>query len=95
MDIKAEYEGSVYTVEFLVAQKFNMCHLGKHWPITTQCVVKRNGFVIGVGEVVKHAKDTDNPYYGRIYSAKKAFAKANRQIWREMRERLWKQILVK
>jgi len=49
--------------------------------------------VIGVGEVVKHDKDTDNPKYARMYAAKKAFKNAEKQMWSGLREKLWKQIL--
>lgn len=91
--ISTESEGLTFTVEFTTGRPLRRNQFGKHWPLTTQCVVKRNGLVIGVGEVVKHEKDKENPKYARMYSAKKAFANADRKIWAEERTRLWKQIL--
>lgn len=89
------YEGTKYSVEFLTGKTFRKCHVGKHWPLTTQCVIKKDGLIIGIGEVVKHHNDVENPQYGKVYSAKKAFNQASRQTWPELRTRLWKQILNK
>lgn len=95
MEIKETYEGITFTVEFAVGHPLRRSHKGKHWPPTTQCTIKRDGLVIGLGDVVKHDKEINNPYYGKIKAAKKAFKHAEVSIWREMRQRLWKQILVK
>jgi len=84
-------KGSTYTVEFLVRRLMQVTHKGKHWPKTTQCVVKRNGLIIGIGSVTKHETDKDNPKYAKMYATKKAFA--NAQLWESERTALWKQIL--
>ena len=94
MEYKETYQGKVFTVNFMIGHPMRFSHKGKHFPITTQCVIKRNNFVIGIGEAVKHEKDANNPLQGRIKSAKKAFLNADSKVWRELRERLWKQILV-
>lgn len=91
----AEELGTSYTntmsIEFNVGRPFRRTHMGKHWPITTQCVIKMDNIVVGVGEVVKHELDKDNPKYARMYAAKKAFAQT--RLWPELRERAWKKIL--
>lgn len=95
MENKTEYEGTNYTVEFLTGRPLRMTHKGKHWPITTQCIIKRGYLVIGVGEVVKHEKDPENPQYAKVYAAKKAFANAGHVLWPALRKKLWAQILQK
>ncbi len=92
-EIKETYEGTTVTVEFLTGRPLRRSHLGKHWPIVTQCIIKFNGLVIGVGEAVKHENDTDNPAYGKRCAAKKAFNDPKCKLWREMRTRLWSKIL--
>lgn len=89
--ISETYKGTTYSVEFHIGHPLRWSPKGKHWPKTTQCVIKQGDLVIGVGEVVKHAKDNENPKYARMYAAKKAFAKT--QLWTEIRQRLWQQIL--
>ena len=64
MEIKEIYDQHTFTVEFLVGR-----------PIRRSHIIKLNGLVIGVGEAVKHEKETHNPYYGRLKAAKKAFEK--------------------
>lgn len=93
MSIKLQDEGHIFTVDFITGRPIRFSHKGKHWPITTQCIIKHNDLVVGIGEVIKHENEKDNPRYGRIYAAKKAFKSSNCKIWREMRERLWKEIL--
>lgn len=93
MEIKDTYDHSTVTVEFTYGRPYRRTHMGKHWPITTQCVIKRDGLVIGVGEAVKHEKDTNNLKYGRKYAAMKAFNQAKFKTHKEQRTRLWKQIL--
>ena len=88
-------EGHTYSVEFLVGRPYRRSHKGKHWPVTTQCIIRDNGLVIGIGEAVKHELETHNPHYGRVKAAKKAFenSKLNGKIWRGIRENFWKEIL--
>lgn len=93
MILKTEYEGTVFTLEFAVGRPLRVAHKGKHWPITTQCTIKRDGLIVGVGEVVKHEKDTNNPKYAKVYATKKAFKNAGYKIWKELRVNFWKQIL--
>ncbi len=95
MEIKEEYEGRIFTVEFVSGWVFKKSHVGKHWPIATQCIVKRDGLIIGLGEVVKHEKDKDDPQYAKNFAAKKAFENAKYKIWRDVRTRLWTKILGK
>jgi len=92
-DIFEIHEGNKYTVEFLTGKPIRFSHKGKHWPLTTQCIIKRNDLIIGMGEAVKHENDTNNLQYGRVYAAKKAFNQASVRTWPELRTRLWKQIL--
>lgn len=88
-----KYEHLTFTLEFISSRPLRQYYKGKSWPITTQCVIKRDGWIIGIGEVVKHNKDIDNSVYARKASAKKAFIAADRRIWREVREMFWKQML--
>lgn len=86
-----EYEGNIIKVEFIQSRNMRRSHLGKHWPITTQCVIYHNNRIIALGEVVKHDKDKDNAKYAVRNAAKKAFA--NTRLWKEIRTRLWNKIL--
>lgn len=95
MKLTEIYEGSTYTVEFASSRPQRSTYKGKYYPITTQCVIKCNELVIGVGEVVKHEKDNNNPLYAKSYAAKKAFKNTGYKTWRELRERFWKQIITK
>lgn len=88
-----EHEGSTFSVEFNYGSPLRWSHKGKHWPHTTQCVIKLNDLIIGIGDVIKHEKDKNNPKYARMYAAKKAFKNSEAHIWLEVREALWKQIL--
>lgn len=87
------YEGNEFSIEFIVGFPYRRCSFGKHWPKTTQCIIKCNNLVIGTGEAVKHIKDKDDPKYGKIYSAKKAFINTGFKTCPELRKRLWEQIL--
>ncbi len=91
MSIKIEDGGHIFSVDFITGFPIRFSHRGKHWPVTTQCIIKHNGLVIGIGEVVKHENEINNPQYGKVNAARKAFK--GTKIWREMRERLWKEIL--
>lgn len=93
MEIKDTYEGSIVSVEFTVGHPYRVTHKGKHWPIVTQCIIKRDGLIIGLGEAVKHVNDDYSPKHGRKYAAIKAFKQAGFKTWKEQRARLWKQIL--
>ena len=90
-EIKETSDSSTFTVEFNIGAPIRFSYKGKHWPKTTQCIIKLNGLIVGFGEAVKHENDSDNAQYGRVYAAKKAFKNAS--IWPEMRTKLWKQIL--
>ncbi len=87
----------IYSVEFITGRRLRVYPVGrandKNWPTTTQCIIKKNGLIIGLGEVVKHINDKENPQYARTYAAKKAFKNADRVMWRELREKLWYEIL--
>lgn len=61
------------------------------FPLHTQCVVEVNGLIQGVGKVVKHYGDVDNPRWAYIYSAKKALKETT--VPKEVRSILWKQLL--
>jgi hypothetical protein len=89
--IKEIHEGYSYTVDFTTARVRRNNSRGKAWPLVTQCVIYKENLIIGIGEVVKHAKDEDNPKIARLKAAKKAFSRT--AIWRELRTKLWKQIL--
>ena len=61
--------------------------------IHTQCVVKVNSLIQGVGTVVKYYGDIDNPKWAYFYSAKKALKDTN--ITKEVKSVLWKQLIQK
>lgn len=92
-DIIEKYEGHVFGIKFLQSRNLRMSPKGKHWPLTTQCVIYYNNSIIGIGEVVKHEDDPDNPKYAKVNSAKKAFNNLTRPLWKEIRTKLWEQIL--
>lgn len=89
--IQEEYEGSVYTIEFLQGHPLRKNCYGKTWNKVTQCIIKKDNLIIGTGEVIKHANDTDNIKYAKSKSAKKAFKQT--RLWKEIRTRLWNKIL--
>lgn len=92
--IQEDYEGIVFSVEFISGRPLKRSHKGKHWPLTTQCIIRKNNLIISIGEVTKHENEKENPFFARVKSAKKAFNQLDgMQVWREMRERIWKQIL--
>ncbi len=84
-------DGSEFVLEFVNSRNLRIGPYGKHWPLTTQCILSQNSRVLAVGEVVKHEQDKDNPKYARMYSAKKAFAQ--RPLWKDVRKRFWAKIL--
>lgn len=92
-NIQEEYENHIFKVEFITSMPLRRSHRGKHWPKTTQCIIYDGQRIIGLGEVVKHEKDPDNPKYARINSAKKAFNNCG-GLWKEIRTKLWKKILI-
>lgn len=89
-----QQEWRTVTVEFIVGKpQRRYAQLGKSWPTTTQCLVKIDGLVVGLGMAVKHTNDVENPLHGRKIAAQKAFAVARYNLYKETRIRLWKQIL--
>lgn len=80
-EIIIKYDYHVFSVEFLTGHPLKRYWNAKYWPRVTQCVIKKDGLIIGIGEVVKHDRDIDNPRHGRLFAAKKAFKEANIKCW--------------
>ena len=93
-EFKVEFSGIPYRMVFNVTRTLKRNCYGSCRPLTTQCVLYKEGEIIGVGTVVKHKNDEDNPLYAKKYSAKKAFDNAG-GLWRGLRTRFWVQILNK
>lgn len=89
------YEGHTFTVEFVTGHPMRFSQKGKHWPLTTQCIVKRDNLIIGIGNAVKHDIDKHNEQYAYSISAKKAFTNAGCNIWKSVRTNLYRQFLTK
>jgi hypothetical protein len=52
-----------YEVEFIQGNPLKYTHLGKTYAKKTQCLIKRNGFVLKENSVTKHEKDKDETLY--------------------------------
>lgn len=61
-------------------------HIGKSWPITTQCLLFVNERLVNCGEAIKHANDDDNTKLGAMIACKKALQKMNLKF---VRKELW------
>lgn len=89
------YDNVTYNVEFNTGHPLKWYHTGKTYPKTTQCVIKKFDIILGVGEVVKHYLDTDNPEYARNLAMKKALNNTNSlssPLWKEFRKILWERL---
>ena len=86
-------DGHKYEVQVVRGRKFRRYYKGKSWPLTTQCTVRKDGFVIGVGESIKHQLDTDNPKYGLVSALKKAFNQCSHEMWKSDRTKIWSKII--
>lgn len=92
-NIRIEYNHSIYEIEFISTFKFhNYPGVGKCWPKTTQCVIRKGLLIIGIGTVTKHIIDNDNPKYARKYSMKKALTNSPLKYWDELRSIMWDEI---
>lgn len=78
-----------YEVEFIQGNPLKYTHLGKTYAKSTQCLIRRNGFLIGNSRVTKHAKDNDNNRYAYMNS----FNKIKAVISKEERINIINQIL--
>ena len=83
-------DGAVkYEFVFIRGRQFRMTHLGKCWPVTTQCLLFRNGFLMSHDTIVKHELDTDNPLFATRLVAKNVmseipFRETRKDIWTEL-----------
>ena len=89
-----EYDFRQYKVEFKTGNPLRYYHPGKTYPKTTQCIITRQGLVIGIGEVVKHHIDVDNPEYAMRAAMKKALMTetGRLKLWKELRTALWAEL---
>lgn len=93
-EISFDYAHSSYQITFVSKPLFrSYLGIGKSYPKTTQCTIKRDGLIIGLGTVTKHWKDKDNPKYARAYAAKQAINNGNLRHWKELRREMWKEIM--
>lgn len=92
-EITAKLDSHVFSVEFLTGNPLRRYWRDKCWPRVTQCVIKRDGLIIGFGEVVKHERDIDNPRHGRLFAAKKAFKEAETKCWWMPKKELFTEVL--
>jgi len=96
-DFFDEVNGHLYSIEFLIGFPYKRYWRDKYFPKTTQCIIKMDNLVIGIGEVVKHQKDKDNTRHGKLFAAKKAFIAAEQKgkMFPQIRAKLLKEILRK
>lgn len=78
-----------YEVQFIQGNPLKSTHLGKTYAKRTQCVIKKNGFIVGHNYVTKHNKDVDNNRYAYMNS----FNPIKRFIDKEARIDIINQIL--
>lgn len=79
----------IYEITFTQGFPLKYNHLGKTWAKCTQCIVRKNDFVLGIHHVTKHNKDVDNLLYAYMNS----FKPISRKIYKEARLNIIKQIL--
>lgn len=53
----------IYELKFTRRSQLKYTHLGKGWPIHTQCILMRNGLLLSSRTIIKHAKDPDNKLF--------------------------------
>ncbi len=63
---------------------------GKVYPKHTQCLMFKNGLLVGYGEVIKHNNDIDNPEFAFKEATRKVMDKINIKF---IREELWAKVL--
>ena len=68
---KSEDESLVIELVFITKRRLKYSHLGKSWPIHTQCLLFSNGLLNHFETIVKHEKDKDNPIYANRLVAEK------------------------
>jgi hypothetical protein len=91
--IAISYSNSVYRIKFVTKQSLKVYPgIGRCFPVTTQCIVTKNSFIIGLGTVTKHERDKDDLRYARTYSAKKALNNDTLKYWDELRGIMWSKI---
>lgn len=80
----------IITLELMRHTGLKRTHLGKHWPISTNCLLKINGKPVRIGEVTKHVNDPDDMNMGFRLAAFKALEHFSSK---SIRGDLWKLIL--
>lgn len=68
------------TVEFFTGHRLKRYWKDKYWPKTTQCLIKVDGLIAALGEVIKHEKDIDNPKDAKLFSFRKSLNEKNKYI---------------
>ncbi len=67
----------------------NYRHIGKCWPIHTQCLLYYNGLLESFGTVIKHNVDEHDSFYAYREATKKALEASTLSIkW--IRSEIWK-----
>jgi hypothetical protein len=94
--IDVEYttsDKSIYVkMTFTRVQRKKIYHVGKSWPIHTQCVISVNGLVESFATVVKHNIDEDNPQFAYKIASRKATAQLNTYLKAQLNRVIHNQI---
>lgn len=89
-----EFDSYIYSIEFVRAERWrNIKNYGDVPSICTQCILRLNGFVIGVGYCFKDSREKeDNKIYSYKISLSKAIANSERNISKETKKLFWDKI---
>lgn len=66
---------------FIRARRLKYTHLGKGYPIHTQCLLFSNGILDSSSTIVKHEKDADNEKEAYLIAAKIAIESWTKNKW--------------
>lgn len=81
-----------YRLEYIVGRKLRGIRGDKTHPPVTQCLLYRNGLLLGFGEVVKCEGDVHNIEFARKLATKKVMQLIP---FRDVRTKIWEQINTK
>lgn len=80
-NIAIGFDGYDVEVSFIIAEADNVTSYGAVVATHTQCIVTKNGLVIGFGTAIKHEADKPNALYGCQMAMEKALANTDLTKW--------------
>lgn len=75
-----------YKLVYITGRRLRGYRRDKSHTIVTQCLLYRNGLIIGFGEVVKCEKDKDNTTFAQMLATKKVMSLIP---FRDIRCKIW------